>query len=188
MLARRFRAQPWLAALLALAAAGPAPAASPVARSGRAHAAADTSVTTVFVVRHAEKNTDWMGPDPPLTEAGRKRAAELARVLADAHVGVIYTTNFLRTRATAEPLAAATGDSIEVVDQGKPQALAERIWNRDRGRSVLIVGHSDTVPAIVRSLGGRMPEPLSESFDLMIVITRRGAEPPHMVRLRYGAP
>jgi broad specificity phosphatase PhoE len=167
-----------LVALLA-----PATAATSVAPAAR-----DTPVTTVIVVRHAEKTPDWAGSDPPLSDAGRARAAALAHVLADAHVDVIYATHFLRARATAEPLAALTRDSIEVVDQDHPDALAARIWSRDRGRTVLIVEHSDTLPAIVRSLGGTMADLASGQFDAMIVITRRGEQPPHTLRLRYGAP
>ena len=167
----------------AASAANPAPSAT-----APFPAAPDTSVTTVVVVRHAEKNTDWAGNDPPLSDAGRARAAALAHVLADAHVDAIYATHFLRARATAEPLAALTRDSIEVVDQDHPDALAARIWSHDRGRTVLIVGHSDTVPAIVRSLGGTMEGLASGQFDAMIVITRRGEQRPHTLRLRYGAP
>jgi phosphohistidine phosphatase SixA len=183
--------------VLALLLATAAPAAEPAMGAARAArplataptpAARDTTVTTVIVVRHAEKDTDWAGSDPPLSEAGRARAAALAHALADAHVDAIYATHFVRARATAEPLAALTRDSIEVVDQDHPDALAARIWNRDRGRTVLIVGHSDTVPAIVRSLGGAMDDLASGQFDALIVITRRGDQPPQMVRLRYGAP
>ncbi|HTM57287.1 MAG TPA: histidine phosphatase family protein [Candidatus Udaeobacter sp.] len=148
----------------------------------------DTLITTAIVVRHAERNTDWQGADPPLSPAGRERAEALAQALRDAHVDRIYVTHFLRNHATAEPLARLTGDSIEVVDQGNAAALAARIWSRDRGRTVLIVGHSDTVPAIVRALGGSMPDLENGEFGAMIVVTRRGDEPPHTLRLRYGAP
>jgi phosphohistidine phosphatase SixA len=157
---------------------------TPVAAAPR-----DTSVTTVIVVRHAEKNTAWVGDDPPLTEAGTRRAQALAHALADAHVDRIWVTRFLRNRATALPLAELTRDSIEVVDQGAPSALAERAWQRERGRTILIVGHSDTVPAIVASLtGGPAPALQSGQFDALFVISRRGSEPVHMLRLRYGEP
>ena len=177
-----------LGTAISVAAASPATAAAtrrPTARSTRAR---DTLVTTAIVVRHAEKNTDWAGSDPPLSPAGRERAEALALALKDARIDRIYVTHFIRNRDTAEPLAKLTGDSIEVVDQGNAAALAKRIWNVDRGRTVLIVGHSDTVPAIVRALGGIMPDLESGEFGAMIIVTRRGNEPPHTLRLRYGAP
>src|SRR4051812_32196327 len=64
----------------------------------------DFKVTTVFLVRHAE-NASEPRPDPPLLETGIARAELLARILAKSGVKAIYTSQFLRTRATAEPLA-----------------------------------------------------------------------------------
>src|SRR5690349_17252309 len=91
-------------ALLIFASSLP-PAASFPADRDPAPSMRDTLITTAIVVRHAERNTDWQGADPPLSPAGRERAEALAQALRDAHVDRIYVTHFLRNRATAEPLA-----------------------------------------------------------------------------------
>jgi phosphohistidine phosphatase SixA len=182
---------------LVAAAAPPAPAAThAIAEAATAqasapalHVPADTSETCVILVRHADKNTDWVGDDPPLSPAGRERASALAHTLRDAHVDVIYCTYFLRTRTTAESVAVMTGDSVQVVDQAHPETLAARVWSADRGRRVLIVGHSDTVPAIVHALCPSAPADLGPvGYDRLFIVTRRGSDAPHLLQLRYGAP
>src|SRR5262245_25838685 len=91
-----------------LAAAG---ATSPAAASSPA----DSALTTIFVVRHAEKDTLLLGSDPPLSAAGFLRAQELARVLGEAGIQAVYVTEFQRNRQTAMPLASALGDSLRIL-------------------------------------------------------------------------
>lgn len=59
---------------------------------------------TVYLVRHAER-ADEPRQDPPLTEKGTARAQELARILGNANIKAIITSQFSRTKLTAEPLA-----------------------------------------------------------------------------------
>jgi broad specificity phosphatase PhoE len=133
-----------LSALLALALALPA---TVHAQSG-----------TVVLVRHAEKVDE--SADPPLSEAGVRRAEALAAALTHADVRGIYITQYQRTRATALPLAAMAHVEPVVVDaiSGNAPAHAERVAARIRtdalGGTVLVVGHSNTVPAIIAALGG----------------------------------
>jgi phosphohistidine phosphatase SixA len=113
--------------------------------------------TLVIIVRHAEKVDD--SDDPVLSEAGVQRAEALARALRDAEVSVIYTTPLRRTRDTAAPLTASTGVPVTVVDtqgsaQERAEDLAARIRGQPQGSVVLVVGHSNTVPAIIVALGG----------------------------------
>src|SRR6266540_2414733 len=89
--------------LLALALLAPAPAGPLPAQGGP---------ITVFIVRHAEKGPGT--PDPSLTDAGRRRAAELARAVGDAHPSALFATEFKRTQETLAPLATATGLSVTV--------------------------------------------------------------------------
>ena len=105
----RLRACAWFglwAAILVLA--GARLEAAPLAR--------DTTVTTVVLVRHAEKDTHFVGSDPPLSAAGLLRSHELERVLGDVPFSVIYVTPWSRNRKTAEPLARKLGDSLTVVE------------------------------------------------------------------------
>jgi broad specificity phosphatase PhoE len=113
---------------------------------------------TIVLVRHAEKVDE--SADPPLSAAGVRRAEALATALSHADVRGVYITQYQRTRATALPLAAAAHLEPVVVDaiSGNAPAHAERVAARIRadvpGGTVLVVGHSNTVPAIIAALGG----------------------------------
>ena len=108
----------------------------------------------VILVRHAERAGAPAG-DPGLTPAGEQRAQALAQALAGMRVDTILTTKFRRTRDTAAPLAQALGIQPQVVDASGAahvQAVADAV--RARTGVVLVVGHSNTVPAILAALGG----------------------------------
>lgn len=119
------------------------------------------SAQMVIVVRHAERadagapagNAMTASPDPELSAAGKARAQALAAMLKDAGVTAIYTTEYIRTKDTAAPLAAATNVTAEVVSARDQAALIARL-KAHTGGAVLVVGHSNTVPAIVKALGG----------------------------------
>ena len=102
---RRARSLGWMPLILALLLATATPVA---AQDNPATApAVDPPDTIVFLVRHAEKATE--GDDPPLTDVGRARAAELARVLRDAGLQAILSTQFARTGQTARAVADVVG-------------------------------------------------------------------------------
>jgi broad specificity phosphatase PhoE len=113
--------------------------------------------TTVVVVRHAEKVMD-SNPDPALSDQGQARAVLLARMFGDLrlkdHIDAIYVSPALRSRLTAAPLAARLGVAPEVVSQDDPRSLARRVLHEHRGGRILIVGHTDTMPALVEALSG----------------------------------
>src|SRR5215208_8289187 len=69
-------------------------------------------VTTVILVRHAEKKIEPTNPDPDLAPEGVERAQEIARVFGDAGVNAIYATQFKRTQQTVKPLADRTGIAV----------------------------------------------------------------------------
>ena len=147
--------------------------------------------TTVFVVRHAEKGGDPGDRDPELSEAGRERARTLAHVLGEANISAIYSTPFLRTRHTAQPLAELLGIEIRVtpVSQTMLQDLAETLRTDHGGQTVLVVGHSNTVPPLVNALGAGPFENLTdEEYDDMFVVTLAADGSATVVRLRYGKP
>ena len=147
--------------------------------------------TTVILVRHADR-ADQPAGDPPLTSAGRERARDLAMALRDAGVQAIVTTQFGRTKATAEPLARLIGLVPEVIpDTGSRHArdVARAILEKHAGETVLVVGHGHTVPAIIAELGARRPAPICETvYDNLYVVTVPERGPPRVIRLRYGAP
>jgi phosphohistidine phosphatase SixA len=129
--------------------------------------------TTVVVVRHAEKGD---GENPGLTAEGVTRAEALAEVVAQAGVVAVYATEWCRTALTAEPAAERLGLDLLIQDNGRPgdqltdcglnqqtvrldaaiatvEALATHVLASHPDGAVLIVGHSNTVPALVAALG-----------------------------------
>lgn len=138
----------------------------------------------VFLVRHAEKVEDG-SKDPPLTAAGRARAARLARMLGDAGLTGVYSTDYRRTRETAAPAAASAGLEVRIYDPSKPEALAARL--RARAGRYLVVGHSNTVPGLVRALGGDPGPAMSEAEYDRLYVVLIGPAGVTTLRLRYGA-
>lgn len=123
----------------------------------------------VYVVRHAERAEDGTN-DPPISADGERRARLLASMLRDSGVTHIYTTDFLRTRATAAPIAQGAGLVPEVYDPGAPAALAGRLRTTP-GRH-LVVGHSNSVPDLVAALGGDPHgEIAQDEYDRLYVLT-----------------
>jgi len=177
--------------------ASPTGAAAPMAppsgaAAQRVASPQDAGGAVIYLVRHAETAGDRaMDPsDPPLSEAGEARAAALAHALADAELTSILSTDLQRTRATAAPVAAATGLEVQMYDpsdQPAMRALLERLGS-DGGRH-LIVGHSNTTPALVRMLGGDPISPISESeYDRLYVVSVTASGEVVSTLLRYGPP
>jgi broad specificity phosphatase PhoE len=158
-----------------------------IAPLAAAHAASTTdSTTTIFLVRHAEKDTLVVGADPPLSAKGILRAQELARVLGDVPLSAIYVTPYQRNRQTAQPLATHLGDSLTVITSIDSTVAALR--TKHYGQSVLAVGHSNTVPQIIEQLSGQKIAPFTEGdWDRLYVITLVPRRPANVVLLRYGA-
>ncbi len=156
-----------------------------------APAMADEPSQLVLLVRHAEK-AEAPADDVALSAAGRARADALAAALAHARVDAIVTTQFRRTRETAEPLARRLGLTPIVVPAGSDtrahaQAVADAV--RRAGRTVLVVGHTNTVPVIIAALGGPGFDELCESdYDNLFVLALPPGGSPGLTQARYGAP
>lgn len=146
---------------------------------------AQSAPLTVFVVRHAEKGPEV--PDPPLTEAGNRRAAELARVLGDSKVTALFVTEFKRTQETLAPLAAATRVRPTQLLARDMDALIEQIRALPPGSRVAVASHSNLVHVIVARLTGvNIPELTDLDYDRLVVATVTGKEKGTAVVLRYG--
>lgn len=146
------------------------------------------ATTTFILVRHAEK----AGPegDVPLSPAGEIRAKELARVLTGANIAAIYTTPFKRTRETARPVAEALKLTAMDVEASKTYAsdVVRRAFEENAGKTVLIVGHSNTTVSVLKELGVADAAPIADSqYDDLFVCTARQGAPANCVALRYGA-
>ncbi len=146
--------------------------------------------TTVIVIRHAEKQLDG-GADPPLTAAGEARAALLANLFGNpkspGHIDSIFVSPPLRNRLTAAPLASRLGLTPQIAPQNDPRALVRRVLREHAGERVLIVGHADTVPAMVAALSGRsdIPPIGPEEYGTMYIVTVPRLGPAMLLRLSY---
>ena len=151
---------------------------------------AQAAPTTVIVVRHAEKLADPPA-DPPLSAAGAARADALVEFAKDAGVQAVMSTQFQRTRMTAQPTAARLGLTPEIIDARAPmhaKVVADSIMAKHRGQTVLVVGHSNTVPDIVAALGAPKPAMIcDDGYDNAFIVTVPSSGPASVVRLHYGA-
>jgi broad specificity phosphatase PhoE len=157
-----------------------------------ASAASADGATTIVVVRHAEKSTDHP-TDPSLSAAGQERARALSATLKDAGVSAIYGTQYKRTRQTAEPLAQERG--IEIAERPATSAptyaadLAHAVRAESSGKTVLIVGHSNTVPQIVQAFSGTTVAAIKDSeYDHLFVVVIPASGPARLFVSRYGRP
>ena len=156
-----------------------------------AAATAQHATTVVIIVRHAEKDTVPLD-DPPLTAAGAARALALDRALARATVQAVITTQLRRTRETARPLVERLGLVIQTVTRGAniaahARAVAAAV-RKAEGKTVLVVGHGETVGPIIAALGGPKIKDLCvhEYSHLFVLILEAGST--RFVRAEYGAP
>jgi len=138
----------------------------------------------VFVVRHAERADAGMATratDPALSAAGEARAAKLASMLSDAGITAIFSTEFKRTQDTARPLATKLGLKVQTTPEDPSGALAN-VRNGHGSDIVLVVGHSNTVPAILKGFGGPDITIGDDEYDnLFIIVPATGA----MTRIRF---
>jgi 2,3-bisphosphoglycerate-dependent phosphoglycerate mutase len=117
--------------------------------------AAIAQATTVYIVRHAEKDlSDSNVKDPKLTIEGLKRANDLNTTLEKEKIAAVYSTDYIRTIQTADPVAKRIKKKITIYDPTNITDLVTTVKNQYNGKTVLIVGHSNTVLPMVRAFGG----------------------------------
>lgn len=141
---------------------------------------------TVYIVRHAEKVLDPNNPDPPLAPEGKARAKELSVKLSAFSLNALYATQFKRTQQTLEPLAEASGLTVNVVKKSDIEGLVNRLTREHCGEKVLVAGHSDTVAVIIKALGVKetFSPHVSGYGDLFVI--RYDGHKPRFSRERFG--
>ncbi|MDG2288354.1 MAG: phosphoglycerate mutase family protein [Woeseiaceae bacterium] len=151
------------------------------------------ATTTVIFVRHAEKAL-VPADNPGLSEAGKVRAAELARqlVAADVVAGVdaIYSTSYRHTEETVLPVATALNIPIRYYNVSNTKSIMDDIVKAHKGKIVLVVGHSNTVPEMIGNMGAskNVPEIDDSEYDNIYVVSIPWFGKTKTIRLRYGAP
>jgi len=165
-----------------------------IATTATAPAAQAPAETTVVLVRHAEAVSD-AGSDPVLGESGIERARALASVLRDAGVTAILTTHYKRTIMTGEPLSAAVNAPLVPLGikggaaglDAYVREVVQSVHTKYAGGMVVVVGHSNTVPALVKALSGvDVGEIAHDSYDALFVVTTSAPGRGRLVRARYG--
>lgn len=148
----------------------------------------EPAVTKIFIVRHAEKEA---GKDPLLTAAGNARAGDLMRVLQNEGIQKIYVSQFRRTQNTGDSLRLQLKiDTVHyAADTVCDNLINAIIEHSDFGKTILIIGHSNTIPQIIRKLGvtdypyGDLPD---NEFDNLFMVTYK-KEKAKLKVTKYGA-
>jgi len=153
---------------------------------------------TVYLIRHAEREQEPK-QDPPLSKDGVARSQALARLLSSAGIKAILTSQYTRTKQTAEPLVTKLGLTVtqftlKINPSNTRQIAAEstaevtnKILERS-GESVLVIGHSNSIPDVIKMLGGDVVPTIDErKFDDLFIVTVYAKGKAKVVQLKYGA-
>jgi broad specificity phosphatase PhoE len=143
--------------------------------------------TTVILIRHADR-TSSTNSDPPLNTKGEARVQKLIHVLGQSGIEAIYHSHFIRSKQTAQPLAAhLPGIATKQLDEALE--IKNNILAHHAGKAVLVIGHSDTVPDLINQLSaGRMPVINDSEFDNLFIVTVLGTGKASITHLKYGEP
>ncbi|MBC8026331.1 MAG: histidine phosphatase family protein [Steroidobacteraceae bacterium] len=149
------------------------------------------TTTTIVVLRHAEKQINSIS-DSPLSPPGELRAERLAQMFGDSvefgRIGRIYVTDTRRTQQTAATLAQRLDIKPEIAKPNEtPSEIARRALSENRGGIALVVGHSNTVPDIVRALADEEHVPLfsDEEFDTIYIVSVPTIGDASVLRMKY---
>src|SRR6266571_5282534 len=145
-------------------------------------------VTTIILVRHAEKIIDPNNSDPDLSPAGQARAQEIFRMSGDAGVNAIYATQYKRTQETVRPLADKLRLPVTLVNSTATSELVRQIHSEHRGQTILVSGHNNTVPEVIAALGGpQLPVIPETEFDNLYIVTVYRTGKAKLVKIKYGS-
>jgi broad specificity phosphatase PhoE len=128
-----------------------------------------------------------MDDDPPLSASGRDRAEHLARLLRSVGITGVHSTDYTRTRSTAQPVSDAAGLAIDLYDPEDMDGLAGRL--RATPGIHLVVGHSNTTADLVQALGGEPGEAIAPlEYDRIYVVRVLPGGATGSAVFRYGSP
>lgn len=144
------------------------------------------TATTFFLVRHAEKASS--GTDPVLTAAGMERADQLSKVLSKISLSAVYSSNYNRTKLTAQPTADAQGLPVTIYNVSDLSGSASEMLNSYHNKSVLVVGHSNTTPDFANILTNsndfnQFPD---SAYDNLIVVSVYNSGRTEVLWLKFG--
>ena len=127
-------------------------------------------VITALLVRHAEIISVHDEENPDLSPAGLKRAQSLVHIIGKSGITAIYTTSLQRSIKTAKPLATHLG--LDINEISDVDILVKQVLTKQDDEVIFIVGHTDTIPKIIKQLGGNFLNPITAGeFDNMYITT-----------------
>ncbi|HYX28861.1 MAG TPA: phosphoglycerate mutase family protein [Pyrinomonadaceae bacterium] len=145
-------------------------------------------VTTVILVRHAEKIIDPNNSDVDLSDAGYARAQEIARMFGDVGINAIYATQYKRTQETVKPLSDKIGVPVTIVNSKNTSDLIAQLRAQHSGQTIFIAGHNNTVPEIILAVGGPQYPIIPESeYDNLFIVTIYRTGKAKVVKMKYGS-
>ncbi len=147
------------------------------------------SLTTIILVRHAEKDT--MKTDPPLSATGWSRARLFARMFKDSGVRSTHSTQYRRTIDTMQPLDSLLKITNEVISVDRDSIeqhsvfMAKHFLSDHNGETVIMASHSNVIPSIIKALGIETEVTIDESdYTNVFIVTAGQNVKSAMVRLR----
>jgi 2,3-bisphosphoglycerate-dependent phosphoglycerate mutase len=144
------------------------------------------STTTYYLVRHAEKACEDCN-SCGLSQSGNVRAAALASYLSNKNIDMIFASQCLRTSSTAQPLADKLGKDVSIYNTEQLNTLISTLTSINN-KNILIIGHSNQIPIIVKALSRKRVYISDTDFDNIYVITKTGlAKSGSLKKLTYGA-
>ena len=129
--------------------------------------------TTIYIVRHAEKDlSDPKNQDPELSAEGKLRAADLAEKLKAEKIDAVFSTKYKRTSQTGDPVAQNNGINIQEYEAQNFKVISDLIKTKFNKRKILIVGHSNTVLELVEAFGAIRPLPAltDDDYDFFFIV------------------
>jgi broad specificity phosphatase PhoE len=147
--------------------------------------------TVVLIVRHAEKED--AGDDPGINEAGARRAQALLDVAEASGVSTIYSSQYRRTRETAQPVSNRLNIQLSEMPVSLDNPgnygilLARDVLEKHAGQTVLVVSHSNVIPTIIEALTQtKVPAIDSNEYDHLFIVIVPKEGPPRLIKAQYG--
>ena len=138
--------------------------------SGKINVAEKENTSVYYFIRHAEKDrSDSTNKNPSLTIQGLERAKKWALFFKDKNIAAVYSTNYKRTQQTALPIAKE--QNLEIIGYTTKELISEKFIANNKGKNIVIVGHSNTTPELVNSLlGEKKYEDIADSENNNVFI------------------
>jgi|SRR5690606_19598012 len=133
--------------------------------------------TTYYLIRHAEKDrTNPNDQDPGLNNEGLERSQRWATYFEPINIDRIYVTGYLRTQQTVSVIASQK--AITPISYNAHNLPIEKLLTETKGKNVLVVGHSNTIPKIANTLleENRFKDMEDGDNSTLYIITLNGSD------------